>query len=108
MGIEIVIEGTAIEYNNILALRPNKTPNRRASECLPNIMEEGNFHNFFKKGYRIYPLCREIPLAETEGDEKLSDTKAYIEIIGQSQFVSGGSVFTKGDYIIKKIIKREK
>ena len=100
MGIEIKIDGSEMEYNTILALRHNKSPDRKPEECLPDIIKEGFFYKFLKDRYRIFPIGRQIPLVKTEGEGRLSDTLAQVIITQQTQYMLGGNIFTKGEYVV--------
>jgi len=100
--------GVQVEFNPDLALRKFRTLNRLEEECFPEKLRENEIYPFLKKGQRIYYLKGEIPLVETEGNEKLSSPIASVKILGYSHFTIGEEVWTKGLYeIIKKIEHNE-
>jgi len=99
--------GIQIEFNPDLALRKFGTDKRAPSECLPKILEEGRTYEFLKSGQRNYWLKGEIPLLETEGNGQLSTPLASIQIIETTHFLDGKNIWTKGKYLLIKIIKPE-
>ena len=93
--------GIQVEFNPDLALRnikEFKTGKRLIEECIPEKLEKGRIYNFLKVGQRNYWLDGELPLLETEGDQKLSKPIASIKIIEATHFIRDGQVYTKGKY----------
>ena len=74
---------------------------------MPKILEEGRTYEFLKSGQRNYWLKGEIPLLETEGNGQLSIPLASIQIIETTHFLDGENIWTKGKYLLIKIIKPE-
>ena len=98
--------GIKVEFNPDLALRnirEHKNGNRLLEECILENLEVGITYDFLKKGQRNYWLEGEIPLLETEGNEKLSRPLASIIIVECTHFVKDGEVYTKGNYKVKKV-----
>lgn len=98
--------GIQSEYNPDLALRnlsEFKKGNRKKEECIPEGLKAGQVHEFFKKGQRNYWLQGEIPLIETEGNQKLSRPVASVIILEATHFLSGNEIYTKGKYKIIEV-----
>lgn len=100
--------GINIEFNPDLALRDIsefKNGNRRLEECIPVPLVEGKVYPFLKSGQRNYWLAGEIPLLETQGNEKLSRPKASIIILEATHFLDDNQPFTKGKYKVVEVFK---
>ena len=100
--------GIQIEFNPDLALRNisvHKNGARNAEECIPDDLKVGDEYPFLKKGQRNYWLHGEIPLLETEGDEKLSRPKASIMILEATHFMKDGEIYTKGKYKVVEVFE---
>ena len=102
--------GIQTEYNPDLALRPYNTDGREPEECLPEKLEEGEIHNFLKKGQRLFWLSDDpewkngqIPLYETIGQGKFSRPIASVKIIEVTHFLKNSEVWTKGKYKVISI-----
>ncbi|MBX4196226.1 hypothetical protein KW805_01420 [Candidatus Pacearchaeota archaeon] len=90
--------GIKVEFNPDLALRKYHTEKRNDAECLPNKLEEGKEYHFLKKGQRNYWLEGEIPLVETQGNERLTRPLAAIRILEATHYIRNGEIWTKGKY----------
>lgn len=98
--------GIQVEFNPDLALRKiddYKSATRSLEECIPENLESGFIYNFLKRGQRNYWLLGEIPLLETEGNEKLSRPLASILILETTHFIKDEEVWTKGKYQVKDV-----
>jgi hypothetical protein len=103
--------GIKVEFNPDLALRnfdEYKAGRRKCEECLPEKMEEGETYGFLKKEQRLYWLEGELPLLETEGNQKLSKPLASVTIVEATHALIDGEVWTKGKYKIIEIFKDDK
>jgi len=103
--------GIKIEFNPDLALRNInewKTGRREQEECIPENLEEGKIYNFLKKDQRNYWFFGELPLIETEGNEKLSRPIASVRIIEETHFLRNDEIYTKGQYQVKKMFTDDK
>lgn len=108
MGKKIDLEGFAIEYNTVLALRKFGSLEKESPACLPEKLEIEKSYKFWKRGYRVYSLGQEIPLVETDGEQRLSSPIATIEITETTQKILIGvlpqHMYTKGKYQVKKVL----
>jgi len=99
--------GIQVEFNPDLALRSiieAAAGRRKPAECIPRDLQAGQVHPFLKEGQRIYWFGGEIPLLETEGEQRLSRPKASIRILEATHFVdAGGKVWTKGTYEVAEV-----
>src|SRR3989344_710851 len=95
--------GIKVEFNPDLALRKSGTTGRSNEECIPEKIEVAKTYDFLKEGQRNYWLEVEIPLLETEGNQKLSRPIASIIILESTHFIKGNKIYTKGRYMIKEI-----
>ena len=95
--------GIQIEFNPDLALRKFGTENRLEEECLPKKLIPGEKHQFLKKGQRNYWIEGEIPLLETNGNQKLSRPLASITILKSTHFLKYEEPHTKGTYLINEV-----
>jgi hypothetical protein len=103
--------GIQVEFNPDLALRNMKEflEGRRANEeCIPQELKEGHTYSFLKEGQRNYYLDGEIPLLETQGQQKLSRPKASIKIIEATHYKKEEKTYTKGTYKVIEVFKDEK
>ncbi len=99
--------GIKVEFNPDLALRnisEFKAGNRKIEECIPDPLEIGKVFNFLKEGQRLYWLEGELPLLETKGMENLSKPKASIIILEVTHTKENSKTYTKGKYIVVKVI----
>ena len=99
--------GIQVEYNPDLALRNIshfKEGKRKQEECIPEKLEAGKIYPFLKEGQRNYWLHGEIPLLETQGNSILSRPLASILILEATHFVHDHIIYTKGTYLVKKVI----
>jgi len=100
--------GIPIEFNTALALRPFATKERLPPECIPqkHHLLEGMNHSFLKEGQRCYCLDEPIPLCITEGERKLSQPIAAIQIIEYKSYIaSNKKIVTSGKYQIVEIFE---
>ncbi|MEK6936189.1 MAG: hypothetical protein AABW67_05355 [Nanoarchaeota archaeon] len=67
------------------------------------ICRKNKVYKFRKEGQRNYWLEGEIPLLETQGNQKLSRPLASITIIEYTHFLKDKKPFTKGHYIIHEV-----
>ena len=98
--------GIITEYNPDLALRnisEFKAGNKKEEECIPENLKAGEIHPFLKKGQRHYWLEGEIPLLETNGEQKLSRPKASIIILEATHFLENNQIYTKGKYEVVEV-----
>lgn len=98
--------GIQVEFNPDLALRnikEFKRGKRELDECVPENLEAGNVYDFLKEGQRNYWLDGELPLLETEGNQKLSRPIASIVILESTHFKKDGKIYTKGMYEVKEV-----
>ncbi len=98
--------GIKVEFNPDLALRnisEFKAGNRKKEECIPEQLEVGKIYEFLKKDQRLYWLHGELPLLQTEGNEKLSRPVASIVIKSVTHFLESGTVYTKGEYEVTEV-----
>lgn len=101
---DVDLEGMVIGLNNALALLPFYYPGKEPEENTPENLEVGKSYKFLLngKGYNAFPIGKAIPLVETNG-EGITLPIAIIEITKTEQFISGGIVSTRGEYIIKEL-----
>lgn len=96
--------GIKVEFNPDLALRRFGTLGRQGAECLPEKLMSGIYYDFLKEGQRCYWFGGEIPLLETEGNERLSRPIASILIVKATHYLEvDGNVWTRGKYLVKKV-----
>ena len=98
--------GLQIEFNPDLCLRnikEFKTGQRLVEECIPEKLDKGKIHSFLKEGQRNYWLEGELPLLETEGNQKLSRPIASILILEATHFKKEEKIYTKGKYQVKEV-----
>ena len=98
--------GIQIEFNPDLALRnirEHGKSRRSIDECIPDILEVGKEHEFRKKGQRVYYLLGPVPLCETEGNGKLSEPIAGVQIIEPTHKIINGEIYTTGRYRVLKL-----
>ena len=103
--------GIQVEFNPDLALRnirEYKEGRRKQEECIPEKLEQNKSYDFLKEGQRNYWLLGELPLVETEGNQKLSRPIASIIITEVTHFVKDNKVYTKGKYKVKEIFTDNK
>lgn len=103
--------GIKVEFNPDLSLRnisEFKNGSRQLEECIPENLEAGKIYDFFKKDLRNYWLDGEIPLVETQGDQKLSRPLASVIILEATHFKKGDSLYTKGKYKVVDIFHDDK
>jgi len=103
--------GIIVEFNPDLALRnisEFKSGNRKKEECIPEEIKSGEVYDFLKNGQRNYYLYGEIPLLETEGNQRLSRPKASIIILEAIHFLENDKIYTKGKYKIVEVFNDEK
>jgi hypothetical protein len=62
------------------------------------VLERGKTYHFLKKGQRNYWLLGEVPLVETQGDQRLSAPIASIVIIEPTHVLLNGEIYTRGTY----------
>ncbi|MEK6824894.1 MAG: hypothetical protein AABX12_05155 [Nanoarchaeota archaeon] len=102
--------GVLIEFNWVLALRPNNDSNRRVrdiSELLPSELVSGKLYSFRKSGFRIYPLDQTMALCETQGSNRLSDPLAFVMVREYTHKREGGKDVTEGKYLVERKPTRE-
>ncbi|QQG39857.1 MAG: hypothetical protein HYS81_00395 [Candidatus Aenigmatarchaeota archaeon] len=98
--------GVQVEFNTALGLRnisEFKISRRVLEECIPERLGAGETYAFLKKGQRNYAIGDEIPLVETEGDNKISRPLASVVIEEAAHFLIDGSVHTKGTYRVVSV-----
>lgn len=98
--------GIKVEYNPDLALRDYQhflDKKRQEAECIPQNLTVGATYPFLKKDQRLYWLHGEIPLLQTEGNEKLSLPIASIIINEATHTLRNGEVWTSGTYTVQEI-----
>jgi len=98
--------GIQVEFNPDLALRnisEFKNGKRKEEECIPETLEVGETYSFLKNGQRNYWFAGELPLLETEGNEKLSRPKAGIKILEVIHFLDDDEIWTKGRYKVIEV-----
>lgn len=78
---------------------------KRVEECIPQDMKEGEIYDFLKAGQRAYWLDGEQPLLEKSVDGEISPPIASVIILEVTHFKEGGKVWTRGKYLIKKVIE---
>jgi hypothetical protein len=103
--------GIQVEFNPDLALRnisEFETGRRKEAECIPHPLEAGKVYPFLKNGQRLYWLHGEIPLLQTQGNEKLSRPRASVVIRWAKHFVDRGKVFTTGEFEVIDVFKDKK
>jgi hypothetical protein len=108
--------GIKVEFDPDLALRDYQEylkGNRKEEECIPEKLVANEEYSFLKKGQRVYWLsddpnwsCGEIPLAITEGNEKLSRPIASVKIIEVTHFLQNSEPYTKGRYKIIEVFDK--
>ena len=98
--------GIKVEFNPDLALRniaQYRQGERKQEECIPEDLKSGEVYDFLKSDQRNYWLFGEIPLVETEGEEKLTRPKASIVILEATHFVENGRIYTRGKYRVVEV-----
>ena len=99
--------GIPVEFNPDLALRnikEHKEGRRTLEECIPESLEAGQNYHFLKKGQRNYWFFGEIPLLQTEGDQRLSRPLASIVILEVTHFRDKRRIYTRGIYRVEKVL----
>jgi hypothetical protein len=99
--------GIKVEFNPDLALRAieeYKKGKRAKEECIPTKLSAGKKYSFLKNGQRHYSIGTKTPLVETKGGEKISMPLASIRILEVTHFQKGDAVFTKGTYIVDRVL----
>lgn len=102
-----------VEFCPYLALRDYsefEKGSRKQDECIPKKLEPGKVYSFLKSGHRLYWFNDdefwsrgEMPLAKTEGNEKLSRPLAGIRMLEVTHFLENGKKFTKGRYKVIEV-----
>lgn len=100
--------GVRVEFNQELTLRAFGTNSRKEEECLPEKLILGEIYPFLKEGQRAYNILGEIDVHKTEGNQNVSPPIAKVRIIEVTHFLEGGTVWTKGKYLVKEIYRRKK
>lgn len=103
--------GIQVEFNPDLALRnisEFKAKRRQREECIPAVLKRRQTYAFLKKGQRLYYMHGELPLLETEGNQKLSRPLASIIIKEATHILVKGEVFTKGKYKVIEVFSDDK
>jgi len=110
--------GIQVEFNPDLALRniaEYKSGKRKKEESIPRPLKKDQVYDFLKKGQRLYWLSDaefwgkgQIPLMETQGDEKLSRPLASIKILEATHFLNKGEIWTKGKYRVVEVFTDKK
>jgi len=103
--------GIQVEFNPDLALRnisEYKKGNRKAEECIPKNLQEGEVYDFLKSGQRNYWLDGELSLLETKGNGVLSSPKASLIILEVTHFKQDSKIFTKGKYKVVEVFNDDK
>ncbi len=95
--------GIKVEFNPDLALRKHGTPRKLENECLPQTLIVGAKYQFLKTGQRNYWLEGDIPLCETQGDQKLSRPRASIRILEATHVMMLDQLYTKGIYQVNEV-----
>jgi len=102
--------GIKTEFNPDLCLRNISELNngRKAEECIPADLQEGQICDFLKEDQRLFWLEGEIPLRETKGEGQLSRPIASVLVIESTHFLENGKPFTKGKYKVVNVFKDDK
>jgi hypothetical protein len=98
--------GIAVEFCPDLCLRSLEDAvrkERKANECLPQVLDEGVTYDFLKEGQRNYWMLGEIPLRLTEGNGVLSRPVASVILSEVTHFLNEGKVWTRGKYTVKEV-----
>lgn len=95
--------GLKLEFNTVLALRPVEK-GHTAEESIPADLQVGMVYSFLKKGYRVYPLNKPIPLMTTSGNQNFGATLAMVEISSIIITSDKGEEITLGTYSIKELL----
>ncbi len=96
MLVELIIDGTRIEFRKDLTLKcPNSIDEE--NECLPEKIEKGLFYKFDIEGYNIFHIGKAIHLFE----EGVRESVASIDITKQTNFLIGGRIHTCGEYYVR-------
>jgi len=101
--------GIQVEFNPDLALRnilAYKNGKRQEAECIPTNIVQDETYLFLKEGQRNYWLLGAIPLVETQGDGRLSDPVAMVQILEATHVVEDGGVVTKGTYKVLRLTEK--
>jgi len=103
--------GIQVEFNPDLALRNIAefgAGRRKKEECIPHPLEAGKVYPFLKNGQRFYWLHGEIPLLQTQGNEKLSRPVASIVIRWAKHYMDRGQLFTMGEFEVIEVFEDKK
>lgn len=94
--------GVCVEFNSVLALRCTNSPKFQAEECITRYLAPNVVSRFKKKGYRVFPLEKDILLLETEGNGNFTRKVAIIKILEVTVNTGDGTINTTGLYEIVK------
>ena len=95
-GIELTVDETNIKFRKELVLE-HFNPTDKLNRCLPEEIKKGSFYKFGIEGYVVFPVGKAIRLFENGSREMV----ASIEITEQTQFLLGGTVDTRGEYLVR-------
>ncbi len=96
MSIELIVDGTRIEFRKELSLK-----------SLPEKLERGKFYKFEVEGYCVFPLGKSIFLKEETNSRNTSPPLASIEVVEQHIYLLGGIIHTKGEYLVRNISSKK-
>lgn len=103
--------GILVEFNPDLALRDFREceeGRRRAEECIPKDLHEGETYRFLKSGHRNYYFLGEIPLVQTKGEGVLSKPLASVAMLEATHFMKDEKPYTKGMYRVVEVFHDDK
>jgi len=100
--------GTRVEFNNVIALR-QWSPLVAVETIVPpdDELAVGWGHPFRKSGHRIYSLDQQIPLLETEGNQRFRRLLAYVKLKYYGVEMTPAGIETFGEYIIQRVVPKE-
>jgi len=78
---------------------------KKKEECIPQNMKDGETYDFLKVGQRAYWLDGEQPLLEKSVSGEISPPIASVIILEATHFKEGGKIWTRGKYLVKKVLK---
>ena len=101
MNKKIDLEGTLIEYNNVLELLATESIIDK-SQCIPKKLKVRGVYNFSKRGHIIYPIGKEMPLLEPGEGLRRPIATIIISEVTNYRF-STYRIYTKGKYVVTDI-----
>ncbi len=78
---------------------------KQKEECIPKELKQEKTYSFLKTGQRAYWLDGEQPLVRKHTDGSLSAPIASIIITEVTHFKLDGKIWTKGYYLIHKVLE---